>query len=356
MDDETQILHGFLLIHHAAAADADGDTDTSLALYAKALHGLQLTLSHISDPQQRQLLLMKITSIEERIAATTTTTPTTTTINGLEETERERKDEEEVCVVTPRQRPVLELHEQRFKQVTMICAASSSSASLSSSTSDEVAPSSTMRRPFWFLRRVRESIVCGATFSPSLHIPKDVWSPVGGKLTHTVPNIQGKSAYFSAMSKLLTALQMEVRFSHFSSDASDKARVVARLESFIRDANILHRTCLSSSDACTSKTQDGSKHTSSSAHSRSTSVEKDDALFSAQYLPHLMALLEDVQFIDGWLVQLQYDGFAGVGPEVLEQLHRVSVVIFLGPLCVVYKDMFALVHRYMSYWRDVILT
>eukprot|EP00759_Apiculatamorpha_spiralis_P025230 PhF_6_TR28286/c0_g1_i2/m.41872 len=222
---ERQAIESFLALQQAQHADHEDDETTSRSLYVRAHHGLQGVLTSIQDTQQSQCLIGILKNVEERIHTIDTE------------------------MVRRAQRGGNNIDGQQTSQtdLTLLIHRSFHELPVPSPPSEPVAPNSTMRRPFWFLRRVHETMCnpTGGHLTNDISVPHQVWCQVDGG--RVISNLQNKVAYFQGLSKVLHRLQSELKYEQLKQGKLS----VPILDVFIKDCTILQQTCLYSKDAST---------------------------------------------------------------------------------------------------------
>eukprot|EP01062_Namystynia_karyoxenos_P003315 TRINITY_DN1117_c0_g4_i1.p1 TRINITY_DN1117_c0_g4~~TRINITY_DN1117_c0_g4_i1.p1 ORF type:complete len:381 (+),score=129.45 TRINITY_DN1117_c0_g4_i1:74-1144(+) len=211
-----------------------------------------------------------------------------------------------------------------------------------------------IRRPFWLMRQISQSMQDGAYFTEAVYVPKAVWYQHGAQ--QAVRAVGAKIRYCERLCDLLSQL--------LEAPIGDTTALVQALDEFLEQAEALLRQLHKEMpkaeqqereavvavtpqqpatrfgtawNALRSRIADGKKASEPSATYNS-------------YIPWLVNVFENVQRIDKWILHFALPEHGS--DAVTQRLHKLSSHFYFGPCAFVLRDMFLLLQRFMKKSRE----
>ena len=325
-DARPQIQIALGLLQQATAADTEGATDVALKLYHETVSRFDNVIN-IVPPQYASVIAKHMTTTKQRL-----------------ETLKKEKSLGGVTTASSNSFPAFPIN---FIAQPLPVYDEQASAP----------PAATVLRPFWMMHLLSQSMQSGAYITPSIYVSKSIWLQDGA--TTVVAGIGPKVKYLSVLCELLHDVQL---LSH-----SDPRKFAKGLDEFLQGADECYNLFaqeVGKKGANSGAGADGAPMPQRSKFNRGVrellhrgqSVLKSwklnqDATYSS-YIAWAVNVFEQAQLFDRWIHYFSESSEAP--PEILERLHRVATVFYVGPCRFLLHDMFLLVERYTERSRESI--
>ncbi|KAJ9437939.1 putative 40S ribosomal protein S33 [Diplonema papillatum] len=318
------LIKALTLAQQAVCADTEGDRATALILYSESTKQLEEIIPFV--PSEHAKVMTKYSSVYSR------------RVTELRE--------ELTCA---------ESHDTQFVVPQFIV---QFNERITPSTTKIPTPPASIRRPFWLMRILSQTVQSGANITPEVYVGKDVWTQDGAHLV--VKAIPAKTKYCETVVDLLAGLQ--------DLDTGNTALVARYLDEFLTSSDVAYKAVqreLPADAAQMQRENQAEQRTGSkTAHvarawsafrnrlTDTSSKKTEPSVTYNSYLPWLVSLLEACQVVDAFIALYSSPSQPPGADAVLQRLYAISTRFYSGLCAFVLRDLFTLLYRHMRKLRE----